>query len=256
MLGKIRFIQENRRPANESFGTSKMAASGAPFIGIDHGAGSMTESVLPIHEDNRFLQAKYDLTAWFYDILDYPWERQYRKWRPTLLQDVRGEILEAGIGTGQNLRYYRADVNLLGIDISPAMLKKAAWRGKAARCNFELRLEDATAMTSIPSHHFDWIVSLYLCCVMPDHLQPLAIKQFERVLKPGGRFRLLDMVYSQDPILRRRQEFLSRFVERVYGARFDRNTLSYLQKFEKLKITNTYFIKKDVYLVIEGQRAE
>jgi len=91
---------------------------------------------------------------------------------------------------------------------------------------------------------------------MSDHLQPLAIKQFERVLKPGGRFRLLDMVYSKDPKLKKRQEFFSRFVESVYGGRFDRNTLGHLQNSRKLRITNTYFIKKDVYLVIEGQRVE
>ncbi len=209
-----------------------------------------------IHEDNRFLQAKYNLTAWFYDILDYPWERQYRNWRPILLKDVRGEVLEAGVGTGRNLGYYRADVNLIGIDLSPAMLRKAMKRGKAALCNFELRQEDAAIMASIPSNHFDWIVSMYLCCVMSDHLQPLAVKQFERVLKPGGRFRLLDMVYSNDPKLKRRQEFFSGFVERVYGGRFDRNTLGLLQNSPKLRITNTYFIKKDVYLVIEGQRVE
>ena len=28
---------------------------------------------------NRLLQAKYDLVAWVYDLLDYPWERQYRQ---------------------------------------------------------------------------------------------------------------------------------------------------------------------------------
>jgi hypothetical protein len=27
-------------------------------------------------------RARYGITAWFYDILDYPWELQYRKWRP------------------------------------------------------------------------------------------------------------------------------------------------------------------------------
>ena len=216
----------------------------------------MASPILSIHEDNHFLMAKYNLTAWFYDILDYPWERQYRNWRPILLKDVRGEVLEAGVGTGRNLEHYRADVNLIGIDISPAMLRKAMKRGKAARFNHELRQEDATIMASIPSNHFDWIVSLYLCCVMPDHLQPLAIKQFERVLKPGGRFRLLDMIYSRDPKLRRRQEYFSRFIQKVYGARFDRNTLSYLENSEKLRITNTRFIKKDVYLVIEGHKVE
>ena len=216
----------------------------------------MASPILSIHEDNHFLMAKYNLTAWFYDILDYPWERQYRNWRPILLKDVRGEVLETGVGTGRNLEHYRADVNLIGVDISPAMLRKAMKRGKAARFNHELRQEDATIMASIPSNHFDWIVSLYLCCVMPDHLQPLAIKQFERVLKPGGRFRLLDMIYSRDPKLRRRQEYFSRFIQKVYGARFDRNTLSYLENSEKLRITNTRFIKKDVYLVIEGHKVE
>jgi ubiquinone/menaquinone biosynthesis C-methylase UbiE len=216
----------------------------------------MASPILSIHEDNYFLMAKYNITAWFYDILDYPWERQYRKWRPILLEDVGGRVLETGVGTGQNLRYYRADANLTGIDISPAMLRKALSRSKAACCNCDLRQEDATIMASIPSNHFDWIVSLYLCCVMPDHLQPLAIKQFERVLKPGGRFRLLDMIYSRDPKLRRRQEYFSRFIQKVYGARFDRNTLGYLENSEKLRITNTWFIKKDVYLIIEGHKVE
>lgn len=205
-----------------------------------------------IHEENRLLQAKYSITAWFYDILDYPWERQYRHWRPLLLQDVRGSVLEAGVGTGQNLKYYHTSVNLTGIDLSVAMLKKAIKRGKSAVCNFNLYHEDATVMKSIPSNHFDWLISTFLCCVMPDNLQPFAIKQFERVLKPGGRFRLFEMVYSKNPKLRRRQEFFAPFVEKVFGARFDRDTLGHLQKSSKLKISNTYFLKKDIYLVIEG----
>jgi len=49
-------------------------------------------------EERRTLQLKYDITAWFYDILDYPWERQYRHWRARLVGDVRGAVLEAGVG--------------------------------------------------------------------------------------------------------------------------------------------------------------
>ncbi len=87
---------------------------------------------------------------------------------------------------------------------------------------------------------------------MPDRLQPLAMKQFERVLKPGGRFRLLEMVYSKDPTLRKRQGYFAPFVEKMYGARFDRNTMRYIEESQKLSITDSYFIKKDIYLVIEG----
>ena len=188
----------------------------------------------------------------FYDILDYPWERQYKRWRPELLKDVRGSVIEAGVGTGRNLQYYHPDAEVTGIDLSEDMLKIAAKRGESAACAFHPVHEDATSMTSIPASCFDWLVTTYLCCVMPDHLQPLAIDQFERVLKPGARFLLLEMIYSKNPALRRRQELLAPFVQKVYGARFDRNTLGHIEQSSILKITNTYFLKADMYLVVEG----
>ena len=216
----------------------------------------MKYQATPINEENRLLQAKYGITAWLYDILDYPWERLYRQWRPRLLKDVRGSVLEAGVGTGRNLKYYSSSVNLTGIDLSVGMLKKAMRRGKYAACHVDLYHEDATVMESIPSNHFDWVFSTFMCCVMPDSLQPLAIKQFERVLKPGGRFRLVEMIYSKNPKLRKRQVFFAPFVEKVYGARFDRDTIGHIQKSSKLKICNTYFLKKDIYLVLEGIRVK
>jgi demethylmenaquinone methyltransferase/2-methoxy-6-polyprenyl-1,4-benzoquinol methylase len=203
-------------------------------------------------KERRSLQLKYDITAWFYDILDYPWERQYRHWRPQLVGDIHGEVLEAGVGTGRNLKYYNSDVNLIAIDLCKAMVKKAKKRGGSAECMLDCRHEDATKMTSICSNQFDWIISGFLCCVLPYNLQVLAIRQFERVLKPGGKIRLLEMMYSKIPKYRRRQNFFAPFVEKIYGARFDRNTLENLQKSSRLRITNTYFLKKDIYQVIEG----
>ncbi len=203
-------------------------------------------------QENERLKNKYSITAYFYDILDYPWERQYRQWRPELLKDIRGEVLEAGVGTGRNLEYYHGDVHLTGIDLSPDMLKRAEKRARAARCQVILKQDDATLLTTIPSNHFDWVFSTFICCVMPDTLQPLAIQQFARILKPGGRFRLLEMIYSKNPRIRKRQERFAPFVEKVYGARFDRNTLRYLQNSEHLKVSATRFLKDDVYLLIDG----
>ncbi len=216
----------------------------------------MKRSTNPINEKNLYLEAKYNIIAWLYDILDYPWELQYRRWRPILLKDVRGSVLEAGVGTGRNLQYYHPSINLTAFDLSEAMLKKAKKRGKSAVCKLELFQGDATLMESIPSGHFDWVVATFLCCVMPDELQPLAIKQFERVLKPGGRFCLLEMKYPTNPILRKLFEIASPFVEKVYGARFDRHTLEYIEESSKLEISNTYFLKSDIYLVIEGVRVQ
>ncbi len=207
-------------------------------------------------EERRVLQLKYDATAWFYDILDYPWERQYRHWRPQLIGDIHGEVLEAGVGTGRNLKYYNSDVNLTAVDLCKAMVQRAKKRGKFAVCMLECLQEDATKMTSIPSNHFDWIICTFLCCVLPDDLQVLATRQFERVLKAGGKIRLLEMVYSKIPKFRKRQNFFAPFVEKVYGARFDRNTLEILQESSRLRITNTYFLKRDIYQVIEGYLVE
>lgn len=200
------------------------------------------------------LEAKYRITALFYDLLDYPWERQYRRWRPGLLGPVQGSVLEVGVGTGRNLAHYQPGVEVTGIDLSEVMLKKAVKRSRYATCTFHPIHEDATTMVSIPSNHFDWLISTFLCCVMPDQLQPLALEQFGRVLKPGGQFRLVEMIYSKNRNLRRRQKLFAPFVERVYGARFDRNTVGHLERSSRLRVTNQYYLKADTYLVLEGVR--
>ncbi len=210
--------------------------------------------MIETNHGNMLLQAKYNIMAAFYDILDYPWERVYRRWRPTLTGDVRGRVLEAGVGTGRNLKYYNKGASVVGIDLSDAMLAKAAKRARGAACPVELIHADATAMGSVDSASFDWVLSTFMCCVMPDELQPLAIEEFARVLKPGGRFRLLELVYSKDKKIRKKQELFAPLVEKLYGARFDRRTLDYLINSPKLKVTGTTFLKDDVYLLIDGVR--
>lgn len=214
----------------------------------------MEKAYVKLHEDNRPNLSKYNITAWFYDILDLPWERQYSKWRPRLVGDVRGKTLEAGIGTGRNLKFYHPDVHLTGIDLCPVMIGRARQRSKKASCKVSLFQEDACVMESIPSDHYDWIVATFLCCVVPEELQKLVLEQFARVLKPGGRFRLLEMVYSQKPHLKKRQDFFSPFVEKVYGARFDRKTLDHARDSSHLKVTETQYLKHDIYLLIDGTK--
>ncbi|MBI2477432.1 MAG: class I SAM-dependent methyltransferase [Planctomycetia bacterium] len=205
-----------------------------------------------LDEASRTLRKKYEFTSWFYDILDYPWERQYRRWRPSLLQDLAGKVLEAGVGTGRNLRHYPREVHVTGVDISPGMLSKASRRTKQSVCDVTLLHNDATRLSDVPACQFDWYIATFLYCVLPDELQPLALSEI--VLKPGGRFRILEIVYSKDPRLARRQERLARWVEAVYGARFDRHTLQHLLQNDDVAISETRFLKADTYLLIEGYK--
>lgn len=207
-----------------------------------------------VGEASRALRKKYRLTSYFYDILDYPWERQYRRWRPRLLEDVGGMVLEAGVGTGRNLRHYRSGTSVTGIDLSPGMMRRAAGRARRAACDVTLLCRDATRLSDLPSNHFDWYIATFLYCVLPDELQPLALAEMTRVLKPGGRFKILEIVYSKDPRRLRRQRLLAPLVEKVYGARFDRHTLELLQKNDGVELCPARFLKADTYLLLEGTK--
>ena len=110
-----------------------------------------------MREENLSLRAKYNITAMFYDILDYPWERIYREWRPLLLGDLRGKVLEAGVGTGRNFQFYHESVELTGVDLSDVMLRKAARKAKKANCKIELLHDDASSMHLVESNQYDWI---------------------------------------------------------------------------------------------------
>jgi ubiquinone/menaquinone biosynthesis C-methylase UbiE len=64
--------------------------------------------------------------ARIYDLYDAPMELMgTRKRRRALIGKARGAVLEVGVGTGKNLRYYTSDVEVTGIDVSSQMLERA-----------------------------------------------------------------------------------------------------------------------------------
>ncbi len=153
------------------------------------------------HRELSTLRRKYRWTSWVYDVLDYPWELQYRKWRPGVIGDLWGDVLELGVGTGRNLEFYPPGVRLTAVDLSPHMLARAGRRASRASCAVRLLQGNAAHLQELPDCSFDWVVSTFMCCVMPDALQPLAIGEIARLLRPGGRFRLIEMIYSKAPVL-------------------------------------------------------
>ncbi|MBL4889900.1 MAG: class I SAM-dependent methyltransferase [Candidatus Lindowbacteria bacterium] len=198
------------------------------------------------------IRNKYRLTGFLYDILDYPWERQYRLWRGDILKEASGNVIEAGVGTGRNLEYYSPDARVTGFDLSETMLMFATKRAARSRCQVKLIQADAARMGVSAPDYFDWYVPTFMYCVMPNDKQPAALAEMARILKPGGRFRLIEMVYSKDPELVKKQKRFAPFVEKVYGARFDRNTLQFINQTDGLTVTSTKFLKADTSLLING----
>jgi ubiquinone/menaquinone biosynthesis C-methylase UbiE len=200
------------------------------------------------------LERRYRITAYLYDFLDWPWERLYRRWRPEILGDLQGTVLEVGVGTGRNLPFYPPEVRLHAVDLSEQMLARARRRVGSARCPVSLRKADALALDHLDEASFDWYVSTFLYCVLPDELQPPALDEMARVLVPGGRFRLLEILYSDRPLRRLPQMLLAPYARLVFGARFDRRTREHLRAHPKLEITRERWLKGDTHLLIEGRK--
>jgi phosphatidylethanolamine/phosphatidyl-N-methylethanolamine N-methyltransferase len=93
-------------------------------------------------------------------------------------------VLEVGVGTGLSLPYYPRDVDVVGIDLSDHMLRRARKRCRRHELrNVALHQMDAQAM-SFEDESFSKISVMYIASVVPD---PVAMmREIARVCRPGG----------------------------------------------------------------------
>jgi len=167
------------------------------------------------------LRAHYSRVAPLYDVLDWPFEWvRYRRLRRLLCADLEGTVLEAGVGTGRNLAYYPAGAHVTGIDVSPAMLARAARRPLANGVTVELHTGDVTA-TGFADGHFDAVVASFLICVLPAALRRHALTELARVCHDNGEIRLIEYQRSHTPWRRGLQRLWAPYVRWAFGAEFD-----------------------------------
>ncbi|MEE8395082.1 MAG: class I SAM-dependent methyltransferase [bacterium] len=179
-------------------------------------------------DNAKTVRGKYQRLARFYDFLDVPFEkRRYSALRRQLLSGATGRLLDAGVGTGRNIAYYPPAVQPTGIDLSAAMLARAAQRSASLGTPVEL-LEMDALHTTFPDGHFDCIVSSFMFCVLDDTHQLPALKELGRICRPGGQIRILEYAISEVPLKRAVMRLWAPWVRWAYGATFDRNTEQYL----------------------------
>jgi ubiquinone/menaquinone biosynthesis C-methylase UbiE len=103
------------------------------------------------------------------------------------LPEQPGVVLLAGIGTGLDLPHLPARHRYIGLDLTAAMLKRAAPR--TGHLNFAPLQGD---VHHLPFHNasFDCVIAHLILAVVP---QPaLCLAEIARVLKPGGQALILD----------------------------------------------------------------
>jgi ubiquinone/menaquinone biosynthesis C-methylase UbiE len=174
------------------------------------------------------VQAIYDRMADGYDRMIDTWERLlFKDGRNWVCSQAHGYTLEIGIGTGRNLDSYPADVRLVGIDLSPVMLARAAARAQELGRDVDLRAADAQALT-FADETFDTVVITLALCAIPDDAQ--AIHELVRVLKPGGRVIWLEHVRSPITLVRWVQRLVDPLLVRLEADHQLRDPLDHLTK--------------------------
>jgi ubiquinone/menaquinone biosynthesis C-methylase UbiE len=192
---------------------------------------------------------RYERIAPFYDLLDLPFEySRYRKIRPLLFQGLAGRVLDAGVGTGRNIQFYPPEAEVVGVDVSPAMLARAKRRRLSLGVEVELRQMDVTHL-EFEDQSFDAAVATFLFCVLPDDLQVAALREIGRVVKSGGTIRLLEYVRPRGAMRSGVARLWEPWIAWAYGAGFDRRTEERVPE-AGLEVVGSSFVVDDLIKLI------
>lgn len=171
--------------------------------------------------------SKYDRIAPIYELIDLPLELLFfRKWRKEALSSLSGKILEVGIGTGRNLKFYPAGCQVTGIDKSEGMLQRARENVENIK-NITLYPMDAERL-EFPDNSFDYVVTTFVLCTIPDPVK--ALREMRRVLRPSGELIALEHVHSSDPIIALIENLINPFLFFLLGDHTTRNTVKNIEE--------------------------
>jgi ubiquinone/menaquinone biosynthesis C-methylase UbiE len=150
------------------------------------------------------------------------------KKRDRLLAGARGDVLEIGAGTGLNLSHYPADLDRLVLSEpeqhkADVLLKRAEEIGLAA----EFVRASAEALP-FEDNSFDTVVATLVFCTVGE--PEAAIAEVRRVLRPDGRWLLIEHIRSDRPMVSRIQDRIARpWAALADGCRCNRRTIEMIE---------------------------
>jgi ubiquinone/menaquinone biosynthesis C-methylase UbiE len=147
-----------------------------------------------------------------------------RELRRTLLDGLRGRLIEVGSGDGRSFEHYPPEVeSVIAVEPDPAARAAAAERAKAAAVPIEIVDGVAEALPA-DDRSFDAAIVMGVLCSVPS--PPAALAEIRRVLKHGGELRFWEHVRSRNTVFRWLQRVLDRlfWTQALGGCRTTRDT--------------------------------
>lgn len=204
----------------------------------------------PADRSQRSVVRTYERIAPVYDLLDAAYEWSWKKrLRGELFRHARGRILDVGVGTGCNIPHYPAGSEVVGIDSSQEMLKRAGQRARSLGRGmqlFEMNLLDL----DLPDRSFDTVVVTFVMICLPERLQLPALRELRRVCRPDGAILLLDYRMSTNPAMRLGMRCLSPWLRWAFAARYDSSTESYIEPAGLYVAERRLFMQDSVSLLV------
>jgi ubiquinone/menaquinone biosynthesis C-methylase UbiE len=137
-------------------------------------------------------------------------------YRQRTIETARGLVLEVGVGSGLNLRFYSQAVDrVFGIDLSPELLRLAHTRTADALVPVSL-LQASAEHVPFAEATFDAIVMTWTLCSIASPLA--ALMEMRRVLKSGGDLLFVEHGLSPEIRIARWQHWLTPCWKRIGGG--------------------------------------
>lgn len=130
------------------------------------------------------------------DVLGAADRAGFAEQRAALVADLKGEVLEIGVGTGAMFPHYGAKAKVTGIELDKEFLDRAKKREDYA-ASVELHEGNAESL-AFDTGRFDAVVAALVLCSVDSPEKILA--EIRRVLKPEGELRLVEHVVSDKPV--------------------------------------------------------
>jgi 2-polyprenyl-3-methyl-5-hydroxy-6-metoxy-1,4-benzoquinol methylase len=105
--------------------------------------------------------------------------------------EIRGAVLDAGCGTGENALFLaNQGYEVTGIDAVEAAIRKAKEKSRERRVPAVFLEWDALEISGL-GKRFDTVIDCGLFHVFSDEERPLYVQELSSILVPGGTFRML-----------------------------------------------------------------